>query len=371
MIRRFEGRKVMGAGLLALATAALVACSDPPPPQPPPQPPPPPATATPPPPPPPPVETTPPPPPPPPPPVVIVKRIELEEGRFKLNEELLFKTGSFELDPKSADFAAYIAFTLNEHRRVDFIEIAGHADKRGSEADNVKLTQKRADEVVRILIEHGVDPHRIRGVGYGAYCPIDPADNDAAYAKNRRVEFRILRSHGVDTKWKWDGCDAAAAKGMKPIPIPKDAPKSKPHKGGKLVIVRKGVELIFPDEVHFEPGSATLHADAAPVLESLKFFLEKDKGVEKIRIEGHTDSPQNTPDMVALSKARSKAVVEWLANHGINPGRLLPVGCGSNRPIRGKDGKIDHARTKRTEAHVILEKGKPLGAPVPADCSAD
>jgi outer membrane protein OmpA-like peptidoglycan-associated protein len=104
---------------------------------------------------------------------------------------------------------------------------------------------------------------------------------------------------------------------------------------------------------------------------ALKLFLDKDPGLGKIRIEGHTDSPQNTPDMVALSKARSKAVAEWLANHGIAPGRVLPVGCGSARPIKSKDGKVDHVRTKRTEAHVIEEKGKPLGAPVPADCSVD
>jgi outer membrane protein OmpA-like peptidoglycan-associated protein len=300
-----------------------------------------------------------------------VKRIELEEGRFKLNEEILFKTGSWEIDPKSDEFVAYIAFQLNEHRRIDYIEVAGHADVRGGEKDNVVLTQKRADEIVRKLLEHGVDPHRIRGVGYGAYCPVDPANNEAAWAKNRRVEFRILRNFGSDTKWKWDGCDAAAAKGMKPLPIPKDAPRTRPHKGGKLVMVRHGVELIFPDEVHFEPGTATLHAEAAPILETLKFFLEKDKGVEKIRIEGHTDSPQNTPDMMALSKARSKAVAEWLVNHGVSPNRILPVGCGSSRPIKGKDGKIDHARTKRTEAHVIVEKGKPIGNPIPGDCAAD
>jgi outer membrane protein OmpA-like peptidoglycan-associated protein len=368
MIRRFEGRKVMGAVLLALATASVVACSDPPPPQPPPQPPPP-ATVAPPPP--PPVETTPPPPPPPPPPVVKVERIVLEDGRFKLNEEILFKTGSAEIDEKSHDFLNYVAFILKEHHKVDFIEIAGHADKRGGEQLNVPLTQKRAESVMAYILGRDLDPHRFRAVGYGAYCPIDPADNEAAYAKNRRVEFRILRDHGVDTKWKWDGCDEALKHGMKPLPIPKDAPRSKPRKSGKLVIIRKGFELIFPDEVHFEPGSATLHADAGPVLESLKLFLEKDKGVEKIRIEGHTDSFQNTPDMVALSKARSKAVAEWLANHGIAPTRLLPVGCGSSRPIKTKDGKVDHARTKRTEAHVIVEKGKPLGNPVPGDCSAD
>jgi len=366
MIRRIDGRKVMSLVLLAVAMVGA-GCADPPPPQPPPQPPPPVVV----PPPPPPVVEQPPPPPPPPPPVVVkVERFRIDGDRFRLGEEIFFKTGLADIDPKSDDFISYIAGQLHEHQRVDFIEVAGHADQRGGEKDNVVLTQKRADEVVKHLVAAGVSPLRLRGVGYGAYCPVDPANNEAAWAKNRRVEFRILRNDGHDTASKWDGCDAAAAKGMKPLPIPKTAPKSK-HKTGKLIMVRHGVELIFPDEVRFEPGSATLHADAAPVLETLRFFLDKDKAVTKIRIEGHTDSPQNTPDMMALSKARSKAVAEWLVGHGVAPGRVLPVGCGSSRPIKTKSGDIDHTKTKRTEAHVIEEKGKPVGNPVPADCAVD
>ncbi len=73
--------------------------------------------------------------------------------------------------------------------------------------------------------------------------------------------------------------------------------------------------------------------------------------------------------MVALSKARAAAVSTWLANHGVDPSRILPVGCGSNRPIKGPGGAIDHDASKRTEVYVISEKGKALAGPaVPPDC---
>ena len=121
----------------------------------------------------------------------------------------------------------------------------------------------------------------------------------------------------------------------------------------------------------FAPGSANLDPASEPILEDLRKFLDHDKAITKVRIEGHTDSPQNTPDMMALSKARSRAVSEWLANHGIAPNRVLPVGCGSSRPIKDKGGAVDHARTKRTELHVIEEKGAPVGGPPPGDCAAD
>lgn len=298
------------------------------------------------------------------------KRIEITADRVRLNEEILFKTGSHEIDPKSEEFVAYIAFILKEHQGLDFVEVAGHADKRGGDATNVPLTQKRADEVVKHLAAQGVDPVRLRGIGYGSYCPIDAADNDAAYAKNRRVEFRILRLEGRDLATRWDGCDEAKKHGMKPVPIPKTAPKTK-VRSGKIVILRKGDQLLFADEVRFEPGSAALHPASTPVLESLRTFLDKDKTVTKIRVEGHTDSAQNTPELMALSKDRSKAVAEWLVNHGIAPGRILPVGCGSSRPIKNAEGQVDHKKTKRTEVHIVEERGKPLGTPVPADCAVD
>jgi outer membrane protein OmpA-like peptidoglycan-associated protein len=127
---------------------------------------------------------------------------------------------------------------------------------------------------------------------------------------------------------------------------------------------------VFSDQVRFEPRTANIVPATEPALEALRLFLDKDKSITKIRIEGHTDPP-NTPDMMGLSKARSKKVAEWLVNHGIDPGRIIPVGCGGARPVLNK-GKVDEARSRRTEAHVVEEKGKPVGAgPVPADCAVD
>jgi hypothetical protein len=58
-----------------------------------------------------------------------------------------------------------------------------------------------------------VDPGKIRSVGYGEYCPVDAASNEAAWEKNRRVEFKVLsvsgRSTGVDP-----ACERAKMKGI-------------------------------------------------------------------------------------------------------------------------------------------------------------
>ena len=54
---------------------------------------------------------------------------------------------------------------------------------------------------------------RLRSMGFGDYCPVDPAKNEAAYEKNRRVEFKIVRKDGQPTGVTL-GCEAATAKGI-------------------------------------------------------------------------------------------------------------------------------------------------------------
>jgi len=295
----------------------------------------------------------------------------VEDGRIRLMEEIMFKTGSADIDPKSDEYVSLIAWYIREHRGLDFIEVSGNADNRGSDAENLKLTQKRAEAVMAHLIADGINPNRLRAVGYSSYCPIDPANNEEAWHKNRRVEFQILRRDGNDTAVKWGGCPAALDHKLKIVKIPASAPRTK-HVAKKGKIKRKGPQLWFPDEVEFTPGSATLHASAAPVLTELKIFMLANKDVNQVRIEGHVDAPANTPEMVALSKARSMAVAGWLANNGVEPGRLLPVGCGANRPIKNAKGQVDHDKTRRTELWVVKEKGAALAGPaIPPDCVGD
>jgi OOP family OmpA-OmpF porin len=65
--------------------------------------------------------------------------------------------------------------------------IEGHTDSKGSDEYNRKLSQKRAERVVRTLIDRGIDAKRLKAIGYGASRPV--ADNSTAEGRqrNRRV----------------------------------------------------------------------------------------------------------------------------------------------------------------------------------------
>ena len=72
------------------------------------------------------------------------------------------------------------------------IRISGHADNRGSDEYNLVLGNKRSLAAKRYLEGKGIDGSRIDVTSFGEERPVDPADNDAAWAKNRRDEFEII-----------------------------------------------------------------------------------------------------------------------------------------------------------------------------------
>lgn len=67
--------------------------------------------------------------------------------------------------------------------------VVGHADDRGSDADNLVMSQARAANVLRHLVVRGTDPTRLRSEGRGEREPL--ATNDRRYGRelNRRVEL--------------------------------------------------------------------------------------------------------------------------------------------------------------------------------------
>jgi OOP family OmpA-OmpF porin len=67
----------------------------------------------------------------------------------------------------------------------------GHTDAVGDPAANLRLSQDRADAVVRWLVLAGVSSDRLEAVGYGDTRPVAENDTDAGRAENRRVEFQV------------------------------------------------------------------------------------------------------------------------------------------------------------------------------------
>ena len=73
------------------------------------------------------------------------------------------------------------------------IEVGGHTDNTGDAAANMTLSQDRAAAVVSQLVSNGVDPAMLTSKGYGQDKPIADNSTEEGRAKNRRMEFTVLR----------------------------------------------------------------------------------------------------------------------------------------------------------------------------------
>jgi peptidoglycan-associated lipoprotein len=69
--------------------------------------------------------------------------------------------------------------------------IEGHCDEKGTEEYNLALGERRAEAVKKYLNDLGVGADRIKTVSYGEEYPLDTAQTEEAFAKNRRAHFVV------------------------------------------------------------------------------------------------------------------------------------------------------------------------------------
>lgn len=73
------------------------------------------------------------------------------------------------------------------------IQIAGHCDERGSAEYNLALGENRAKSVQKYLTTLGVKAENLSVISYGKEKPAVSGSDEAAWAKNRRAEFAVLK----------------------------------------------------------------------------------------------------------------------------------------------------------------------------------
>lgn len=137
----------------------------------------------------------------------------LEDTQITILEKVYFETDSAIIMARSFPLLDAVAATLNASPQITLVEIQGHADERGSDEYNIKLTRARAASVMNALIERGVLQNRLRSAGYGERCPVDPKSNAAAWERNRRVEFKIIETDAGPT-----GVEVTCPRGRSLVP---------------------------------------------------------------------------------------------------------------------------------------------------------
>ena len=118
--------------------------------------------------------------------------MRVTEKEIVILQQVQFDTGKATIKEASYSLLGEVAAVLQEHPEIKVIEVQGHTDSSGVKRLNMRLSQARAESVMKALVARGVAPERLLAKGYGPDKPI--ADNGTADGrqKNRRVQFTIV-----------------------------------------------------------------------------------------------------------------------------------------------------------------------------------
>lgn len=108
------------------------------------------------------------------------------------NENIYFAFDRSDLTPEARNILTKKSEWLKANTGYNVV-IEGHCDERGSAEYNLALGERRAESAANFMRSLGVSGNRMKIVSYGKERPAVPGSNEAAWARNRRAEFRIER----------------------------------------------------------------------------------------------------------------------------------------------------------------------------------
>lgn len=99
-----------------------------------------------------------------------------------------FETGKSQLPSAGQAMVKEIATLLRNAPELQ-LSIEGHTDRVGQAADNLRLSQERAEAVMKAVVAQGIEAKRLKAVGHGQNEPVADNRTEEGRAKNRRVEL--------------------------------------------------------------------------------------------------------------------------------------------------------------------------------------
>lgn len=174
------------------------------------------------------------------------------------------------------------------------------------------------------------NPEDFDGIDDADGCPEDDADKD-----------------GIP-----DGQDACPKEPGEADPDPK--------RNGCPKFIRRitgSTEIQLLKNIEFATGKATILPKSFPIVDEVVRLMKVNADIKHLAIEGHTDNRGSDALNEKLSNDRAGAVMKYLAEHGIDAGRLSAKGFGPKRPIADNNTNDGRQRNRRVEFHIVDQAG--------------
>ena len=231
-----------------------------------------------------------------------------------------FETDKADIKPEFNSEIAKVAEFMKKYPTTTAV-IEGHTDNVGTAEYNIKLSQQRADSVVKVLNEKfGIEAARLSAKGYGFSQPIADNATPEGRQKNRRIEALVDCAILV--------CD-------------KDATPPLPPK------------VCIPLMIEFDFDKADIKPKYNQTIKNVADFMTTYPATTAV-IEGHTDNVGTAEYNLKLSQQRAESVVRYLnEKFGIAMSRLTAKGYGFSQPIA--DNATPEGRQKNRRINAMID----------------
>ena len=108
------------------------------------------------------------------------------------SQKIFFDFDRFDIRNEYQDTLRAKADVLKRYSQIN-VMIEGHCDERGTEEYNMALGERRARAAYEYLLKLGVSPNQLQMIRYGKDRPAVAGNDEAAWAQNRRDEFKVIR----------------------------------------------------------------------------------------------------------------------------------------------------------------------------------
>jgi outer membrane protein OmpA-like peptidoglycan-associated protein len=147
-----------------------------------------------------------------------------------------------------------------------------------------------------------------------------------------------------------------------PEPAPEVVPEPEPEPEPALAVLDADKrEIVILDHVYFDLDRDVIRAESYPVLDAVVAVLLDTPELERLEVQGHTDSRGSAAYNRDLSERRAASVRRYLEQHGVDPARLQSHGYGEDAPLL-PDARSEaaHAQNRRVQFIVLtLAEGGP------------
>lgn len=122
---------------------------------------------------------------------IIIPAVRAPEPIIRYVEPIYFDSSKDTIKPSSYAALNEVWSIIQEYSDIKTIQIEAHTDSQGKDAYNLDLSNRRAASAKNYLVQKGIEPEKIKTMGFGEVRPVDTNATAEGRAKNRRVEFLI------------------------------------------------------------------------------------------------------------------------------------------------------------------------------------